>query len=61
MARIGRASSWRYNEGRITRPETTYVTNEQKPEELIDIFTKRMHDIGIKRSCPADVNARNRE
>jgi predicted TIM-barrel fold metal-dependent hydrolase len=49
--------------GRIRRPEVgayehfpikekpeKFPIREQKPEEIIDMFTRRMHDIGIKRS-----------
>jgi predicted TIM-barrel fold metal-dependent hydrolase len=47
---VSRSSSWRYNEGRIKRPESEYASRPQNPEDLVDMFARRMHDIGIKKS-----------
>ncbi len=38
-----------YLHGRIKRTEVSYP-KPQKPEELVDLFTNRMYDIGINRS-----------
>ena len=41
---------YNFLKGRIIRPETNYLTSKTEPEELVQTFAKRMHDIGIKRS-----------
>jgi predicted TIM-barrel fold metal-dependent hydrolase len=56
LQRMNRAPGDRTMGGRVKRPEVrsrlSYQTHnaEMRPEELVDLFTKRMHDIGIKRS-----------
>ena len=56
LRRMNRAPGDRTMGGRVKRPEVrsrlTYRDQnaEMKPDEVVDLFTRRMHDIGIKRS-----------
>ncbi len=47
---VSRSATWRYNGERIKRPESDYISKPQTPEDLVDMFARRMHDIGIKKS-----------